>query len=181
MRCLGAEHVGKQPAGDQLDRALKLSQDSTLRRRGRVSTPGVGTLDPNYTVAVFSWLQDCCVWATMTGLGTRPTSRRKKDEYNVVAHNLISRFMIDSRTSRSSRQGGHSRADGIVQEAEIYGEAVLEFTDEAPSGSVQKYDIEPTAKRLRSRSSRSRKDSRSARSVCPEGTKVFPPVSVSGR
>ncbi|TWT75392.1 tetratricopeptide repeat protein [Allorhodopirellula solitaria] len=66
-----------------------------------------------------------------------------EDEYNVVAHNLIQLHDRLKNFSVLEMGGIHVRMD--PQEAEVYGDAVLELLTEAEAVLCEKYDIQPTA------------------------------------
>ncbi len=141
MRAAALSTWADNPQVDHLI-GRKLSQKYRFKEGSEYQRQAL-KLDPAYTPARFQLAQD------LLRLGSDDVGWKLahqvawEDEYNVIAHNLIT--LHDRLTKFSVLEMGdiHVRMDR--QEAEIYGEAVLELLTEAEAVLCKKYDVEPTA------------------------------------
>jgi len=141
MRASALSTWGNNPQVDHLI-GLKLSQKYRFEEGSEYQRQAL-TLDPNYTVARFQLAQDL-LRLGYDDVGWELAQQvAEEDEYNVVAHNLITLYDRLKNFSVLAQGDIHVRMDR--QEAEIYGEAVLELLTEAQAVLCRKYDIEPTA------------------------------------
>lgn len=121
---------------------LKLSQNYRFEEGSKYQADAL-TLDPKYTAASFQLAQDL-LRLGYDDVGWELAHQvAEEDEYNVVAHNLIT--LHDQLKKFSILEAGNIHVRMDPQEAEIYGEAVLELLTEAQAVLCEKYDVEPTA------------------------------------
>tara|TARA_R110002049_G_scaffold4601_5_gene32214 strand:+ start:301266 stop:303932 length:2667 start_codon:yes stop_codon:yes gene_type:complete len=101
------------------------------------------TIDPTYTAASFQLAQDLLRLGHDDVGWELAKTVADEDQYNVVAHNLIT--LHDRLSGFSVLQAGdiHVRMD--PREAEIYGDQVLELLSEAQATLCPKYDVTPKA------------------------------------
>ena len=101
------------------------------------------TMDPTYTPASFQLAQDLLRLGHDDVGWELAKTVADEDQYNVVAHNLIT--LHDRLKGFSVLEAGdvHVRMDPT--EAKIYGDAVLELLTEAQSVLCKKYDVVPDA------------------------------------
>lgn len=101
------------------------------------------TVDPNYAAASFQLAQDLLRLGYDDVGWELALQIADDDQYNAVAHNLVKLHDRVKKFSVLEMGDIHVRMDR--QEAEIYGDAVLELLTEAEAVLCKKYDVEPRA------------------------------------
>ncbi|TWU38807.1 hypothetical protein Q31b_38850 [Novipirellula aureliae] len=122
--------------GRKLSQKYRFEEGANYQRRAL-------EFDPNYSPARFQLAQDLLRLGHDDDGWEMAHQVAEEDEYNVVAHNLIT--LHDRLKNFRIMEAGdiHVRMD--PHEAEIYGDSVLELLTEAQAVLCKKYDIEPTA------------------------------------
>ncbi|TWU10145.1 tetratricopeptide repeat protein [Allorhodopirellula heiligendammensis] len=141
MRASALSTWAANPQVDHLI-GLKLSQKYRFKEGSEYQRAAL-ELDPNYTTASFQLAQDLLRLGYDDVGWELAHEVAADDEYNVIAHNLITLHDRLQKFSVLEMGDIHVRMDR--QEAEIYGDAVLELLTEAESVLCTKYDVEPTA------------------------------------
>ncbi len=98
-------------------------------------------MDPNHHAASFQLAQDLLRLGNDDRGWTLAKEVVEKDQYNVVAHNLLTLYDRIKDFSVLEADDIHVRMDPY--EASLYGDAVLELLREARVTLCKKYDIEP--------------------------------------
>ena len=121
---------------------LKLSQKYRFDEGSKYQIDSLA-LDPQYTAASFQLAQDLLRLGKDDAGWELAHRVAGQDQYNVVAHNLIT--LHDRLKNFTILNAGNINVRMDRKEAEIYGEAVLKLLTEAQAVLCEKYDVEPTA------------------------------------
>ncbi|GAA5507002.1 beta-barrel assembly-enhancing protease [Novipirellula caenicola] len=122
--------------GSKLSQKYRFAEGAAYQRRAL-------EFDPDYHAANFQLAQDLLRLGNDDKGWTLAKSVAEDDPYNVVAHNLLT--LHDRIKDFSILEAGdiHVRMD--PEEADVYGEAVLELLTEARATLCEKYDVQPDA------------------------------------
>lgn len=122
--------------GRKLSQKYRFEEGADYQRRAL-------QFDPNYNPARFQLAQDLLRLGQDDDGWEMAHRVAEEDDYNVIAHNLIT--LHDRLKSFSVIEAGNLHVRMDRQEAEIYGDSVLKLLTEAQGVLCKKYDIEPTA------------------------------------
>ncbi len=141
MRAAALSTWGDNPRVDHLI-GLKLSQKYRFEEGAAYQRKALA-MDPNYPPASFQLAQDLLRLGDDDIGWQLAETVAKEDQYNVVAHNLVT--LHDRIKTFTVIEAGdiHVRMDS--QEARIYGQDVLDLLTEAKQSLCTKYQVEPGA------------------------------------
>ncbi|EMI20190.1 hypothetical protein RMSM_02879 [Rhodopirellula maiorica SM1] len=122
--------------GSNLSQKYRFAEGAAYQRRAL-------EFDPDYHAAKFQLAQDLLRLGNDEKGWTLAHSVAENDPYNVIAHNLLT--LHDRIKDFSVLESGNIHVRMDPEEADLYGEAVLELLTEARATLCKKYDIQPDA------------------------------------